>query len=256
MAPGRVARVPFPGAGRKEQVMRGAIQQVFPRQEAGRIVHKTWDLALDAAHDFAGAKGLTLTRLEREASEMAEHFPRWLLSLSCGRELRTCKQCQGILVFANGLRCVVCDREVRRKEVPEQASLAWFGLLPPIGVDGLDKLKAKLLAKPPKQHIVRVGEDIGTYILVPLVAAYHQEYPNYYPSVFYLPGMFSIPGMPPDTASHDYHLFGNGQMCLFAAGQWQKEMTLREVLQQRAYAHVIKLLNYANGKRNAFRIVS
>ena len=51
-------------------------------------------------------------------------------------------------------------------------------------------------------------------------------------------------------------MLGDGTMCLFAAGQWRRSMTCREVLQQRAYPHVIKLLNYADGKRDAFAIVS
>jgi hypothetical protein len=45
-------------------------------------------------------------------------------------------------------------------------------------------------------------------------------------------------------------------MCLFAAGQWSPEMTCREVLQQRAYAHLVKMLRYANGKADAFAVVS
>ena len=74
--------------------------------------------------------------------------------------------------------------------------------------------------------------------------------------MFYLPEFFQIRGIPSPTPSHEYHMFDKGQMCLFAAGQWRAETTCREVLQQRAYAHVIKLLNYANGKRDAFGIVS
>jgi hypothetical protein len=51
-------------------------------------------------------------------------------------------------------------------------------------------------------------------------------------------------------------MFSDGFMCLFAAGEWRTTMSCRELLQQRAYAHAIKLLNYANGKREAFAIVS
>jgi hypothetical protein len=236
--------------------MRNPIRQMFPRQENGHIVHKTWDLDLATALAIGGKGRLTADRLESEAGEMAEHFPRWLLTLSRGRDLMTCKHCQGMLVFADGLRCVVCDQLVPRKQASAESNLAWFGLLPPIGVDGLSKIKDRLLNKPPRGHVVGQREDVGSFLLAPLVAVYTNDYPASAPSVFYRPGFFSIPGMPPDTTSHDYHLFGNGQMCLFAAGQWRTEMTIREVLQQRAYAHVIKLLNYANGKKNAFKIVS
>jgi hypothetical protein len=236
--------------------MRSPIPQLFPRQVDGRIVRATWDLDLGAAHGLVKCKGFKEARLIRETAGMAEHFPRWLLSVSCGRELVGCKACKGMLVFDRGVRCVLCAREARARELPEHASLAWFGLMPPIGIDGLDKIKDQLATRPPPKHVVGTRDDLGTYLLVPLVASYNADFPANAPSIFYLPGMFSIPGMPSDSAAHEYHLFGQGQMCLFASGQWHKEMTMREVLEQRAYAHVIKLLNYANGKKNAFKIVS
>jgi len=74
--------------------------------------------------------------------------------------------------------------------------------------------------------------------------------------VAYLPGFFSIPGVPEDAPSHVVHLLGNGVMCLYAPGEWRPELTCREVLQQRAYPHAIKLLNFAAGRRRAFAIVS
>jgi len=236
--------------------MSAILEQVFPRQEHGRIVHKSFTPDLNAAHDFVRCRAFTAERLLREVTEMATHFPRWLLTLGVGRETLACRGCGGLVVFERGARCVLCGREVKRGSVSDATNLAWFGLMPPIGVDGLGRLKESLAARAAARHVVGRREDIGTYLLVPLVAAYHAEYPANAPSVCYLPGIFSIPGMPPDTTSHAYHLFGHGQMCLFASGQWSKEMTVRDVLQQRAYAHVVKLLNYADGKKTAFQIVS
>ena len=70
----------------------------------------------------------------------------------------------------------------------------------------------------------------------------------------YLPEFRDIPGVPRAEYSHAFHMIGQGRMCLFAGGEWHDRMTAREVLQQRAYAHVIKFLNYANGKTDAFAI--
>ena len=74
--------------------------------------------------------------------------------------------------------------------------------------------------------------------------------------VAYLPGFFQMPGLPREAPSHRVHMLSGGVMCLFAPNDWRREMTCREVLQQRAYPHVIKMLNYANGSRSAFDIVS
>ena len=236
--------------------MRQSIFQIFPRVEAGRVVHKTWSVDLDTALQCLRSPSFTRDRLFREMEEMKEHFPRWILTIGVGRDLACCKQCNSMLVFDHGLRCVACERERALRKVPENASLAWFGLMPPVGVDALNHIRSGLIANPPRQHVVGHRDDMGSYLLVPLVASYVFEFPERAPSVFYLPGFFAVPGMPRDAPSHVFHMFDQGQMCLFAPGQWQKEMTVREVLQQRAYAHVIKLLNFANGKKNAFAIVS
>jgi hypothetical protein len=132
----------------------------------------------------------------------------------------------------------------------------WFGVMPPIGLDGLAKLRDAIVAKPPPRHVVAQREGLGTYILVPLVVWYPPGYPNIPLEVFYLPEFRKIPGVPRDEYSHAFHMIGTGRMCLFAGGEWNDRMTCREVLQQRAYAHVIKFLNFANGKKDAFAIVT
>jgi len=231
------------------------LSQVFPQQVDGRIVHRQWVPDLARAQDLAGA-AFTRDRLRQEVRDMSVHFPRWLLTVSAANRLWKCDQCQGLLVFADGLRCVACNAAPSRRSLPTALMLSWFGLLPPIGIDGLAKIKAKLIAKPPKQHVVGHAPAIGHFLLVPLVVSYSAGFPGTAPAACYLNEFFEVPGMPKNTASHEAHLFGAGQMCLFASGQWRAEMTVREIVQQRAYAHVIKLLNYANGKRDAFRIVS
>jgi hypothetical protein len=232
--------------------MSTALLQVFPRRVDGSIVHHRFAVDLDAAASIVSWGRGGPARLRREVAEMAEHFPRWLLTISVGRERVTCA-CGGMLIFDRGLRCAGCERPGAR---PAAAQLAWFGLLPPVGIDGLTRLKKGLLAKPPAQHVVGQRDDLGHYLLVPLVALYPAEFPASPPRVAYLPGLFRVPGMPPAACSHAYHMFSDGFMCLFAAGEWRTTMSCRELLQQRAYAHAIKLLNYANGKREAFAIVS
>jgi len=185
---------------------------------------------------------------------MAQHFPRWILTVSVGSQLAVCRRCSGLLVFDNGLRCVRCDRQVKR--IVKAARLAYFGLLPPIGIDGLARIKRSLMAKSPPQHLVGKDGAIGTYLLVPLVATLPQRFPNKEVRVAYMPGFFSIEGVRYSGPSHENHMLDQGFMCLFAPGQWQPELTCRQVLQQRAYPHVVKFLNYSNGKNTAFAKVS
>jgi hypothetical protein len=185
---------------------------------------------------------------------MGRHFPRWLLTLAVGRERLLCRRCAGAIVFDRGPRCVACDQAAA--EIPASARLAWFGLLPPVGIDSLERVAPALRARPPRWHAVGEQPGIGGYLLVPLVASYPHGFPEEPVRVAYLPGFFSIPGVPPEGASHETHMLGGGFMCLYAPGEWSPELSCREVLQQRAYAHVIKLLNYANGKHGAFAIVT
>lgn len=232
------------------------LTQRFPRQEGDGISHQQWEVDLAAAHRVGRWSGRTPHRLTREVTEMAEHFPRWILTVGAGRQRVTCSACGGMLVFDRGLRCVACQRPYKPRKLPAQTSLAWFGLLPPVGIDGLTRLRQGLIAAPPAQHLVGRRDGIGHYLLVPLLAYCARGFPASPVRVVYLPAFFKIRGMPADKPAHGYHMLGDGTMCLFAEGQWRRNMTCREVLQQRAYPHVIKLLNYADGKRDAFAIVS
>ncbi len=236
--------------------MSSVVMQRFPRQQDGQLVHVTWAVDLDAALRCHRGDGLDAKRLLREAREMAEHLPRWVLTVATAHQLVSCRACGGTLVFDRGLVCVACGKALSPKQLGSGARLAWFGLLPPIGIDGLPAVRAALGRRQPRQHVVGRRDEIGTFLLVPLIATYPVTFPRTPVEVSYLPGMFSIAGMPEPAPSHTCHLLSGGQMCLFAGGQWRADSSAREVLQQRAYAHAVKLLNYANGKRNAFAIVS
>ncbi len=220
------------------------IEQRFPNG-------KRWNV--DVAAVLRLRPTLQKDRLEHELSEMQQHFGRWVLSVANGPLLARCEKCDGVQVFDRGLRCVACDR-VATKMAGLQP--AWFGLLPPIGLDGLTQIKDAVLAKPPPGHVVGTHERIGSYLLVPLVAVIPEAFPASPVQVHYMPTIRKIAGMPKEEVSHAFHMLPHQQMCLFAGGEWRPDMTCRETLQQRAYAHVIKLLNYCNGKRNAFAIVS
>ena len=212
------------------------------------IGNKRWSVDLAAA---ARSAGISVERLTREANDMAQHLPRWLLVLVREGQPALCR-CGGLYVFDRGARCVLCDA----REAPRNARAGWFGVLPPIGLEGLAKIKNAVIAKPPKRHVVGKQDPIGTYMLVPLVVQYPGGYPHHPVDVYYLPEFRDIPGIPRDEYSHAFHMIGPGRMCLFAANEWREEMLPREVLQQRAYPHAIKFLNYANGKRDAFAIVT
>ena len=219
------------------------ISQQFPVNGA----HKRWVVDLAAA---ARTAGLDFARMTREAADMAEHFPRWILTLVRDGQPLKCK-CDGLYVFDRGTRCVLCDKPSKETRF----RTGWFGVLPPIGLDGLAKIKTAVLAKPPKRHVVGQRAPLGTYMLVPLVIQY-AVVASQAIDVYYLPEFRDIPGIPRDEYSHTFHMIGQGRMCLFASGEWRDDITCREVIQQRAYPHVIKFLNYANGKKDAFAIVT
>lgn len=224
-------------------------QQQFPTRVGGEVVHRRWDVDIPAA---AASAGVPVDRLGREVTDMAAHFPRWLLILAREGQPVLCR-CDGMFVFERGVRCVLCG------DPPKDARGAragWFGVLPPIGLDGLARVKAAVTKKPPKRHVVGARAGIGTFMLVPLVVQYPGAYPRDPLDVYYLPEFRDIPGVPVDEYSHTFHMIGRGRMCLFAATEWREDTTPREVLQQRAYPHVIKFLNYANGKKDAFAIVT
>jgi hypothetical protein len=205
---------------------------------------KRWPVDVAAA---ARAAGIGVQRMLRDATDMAQHFPRWLLILVRDGQPVQCK-CDGLYVFDHGARCVLCAKPAK----DPRARAGWFGVLPPIGLDGLARIKDAIVARPPRRHVVGTRDVLGTFMLVPLVVQYGAQALD----VYYLPEFRDIPGIPKDEYSHAFHMIGQGRMCLFAPGEWRDEMTCREVLQQRAYPHVIKFLNYANGKKDAFAIVT
>ena len=228
--------------------------QQFPvRQKDGTTVSKRFTVDTAEVLRLRSGSGFDAARLERELGEMQQHFPRWILSVAKLGSLIKCTACGGVVVFDRGTRCVGCEKPFH---VTTAHEVAWFGLLPPIGIDGLDKLKASLIKSPPPQHVVGTHASIGSYLLVPLVMPISAGYPQVPARVHYSPEIRRIKGMPQEEVSHTFHMLSHHQMCLFAGGEWQSDMTCREILQQRAFAHVIKLLNFANGKNTAFAIVS
>jgi hypothetical protein len=236
--------------------MATSIVQTLPRRVGDKVEHLQGLLDLDAARGLSRWAGANPARLEREAVQMAQHFPRWLLTVVRGSAPMTCPSCQGMLVFHRGLRCSSCARELLRSRIPQGVQLSWFGLMPPIGIDSLARLRDRLLASAPPRHVVGQSPATGHYLLVPLLATYPEEFPQTWPRITYFKELFSVRGMPGRGPSHTCHMLPDDVMCLFAAGQWRAEMSCREVLQQRAYPHVVKLLNYADGKTNAFAIVT
>lgn len=179
-----------------------AVRQMFPRREGGRIVHKEWTPDLGCAQRINRFGTRKAGRLVREVEEMAQHFPRWLLSVAIDRKLVRCAKCKGMLVFDRGLRCVECETARSVDRLSNRVRLAYFGLMPPIGIDGLRRVKKGLGSRAPRQHVVGRATEIGSYLLVPLVASFPNDYPNSPVAVAYLPGFFQIPGTPAEGPSH------------------------------------------------------
>jgi hypothetical protein len=226
-----------------------AVEQQFPCRVGDRVTHRRWTVDVRAA---ARRAGMPEARMADEVAQMAQYFPRWLLTVAVGRELHRCRTCQAVLVFDDGLRCVECQHA--DKTAPPAARVAWFGVMPPVGIDGLPQVKASLSRGAPAHHVMGTREGLGVFLLVPLVAAYPPGFPATPVDVSYLREFSQL--APTEQVSHTFHMLGQGRMCLFAPGEWYPAMTAREVLQQRGYPHLIKFLNYANGKRDAFAKVS
>lgn len=236
--------------------MATSIVQTLPRRVHGRVEHVQWLLDLDAASVVGFWRNAKGARLAQEAAEMAQHFPRWLLTVARGTSMLACPSCAGMIVFDRGVRCSQCARGLAPSRIPKDVRLAWFGLMPPIGIGSLSRLGERLRTKAPPRHVVGESASTGRYLLVPLLAVYPDTFPADDPRIAYFPELFAVPGMPARGPSHSAHMLGDFVMCLFAAGQWRPETTCREVLQQRAYAHVVKLLNYADGNTASFAKVT
>ncbi len=236
------------------------MKQFVPKQGPSGTKLEGFDLDLETAAELLpfvrkGPKGMR--RLEEEAEDMAKHQPRWLLTVSSGRTRLACPKCKGMLIFEQGLRCSACGTQLPTHRLSNHARACWFGLLPPIGLSGLSKLDQALGTNgAPAGHVAAQHAELGRFLMVPLLSGYPPNYPKSPPQIRYLPGFFELPFMPPDKASHRVHLYGQGVLCLFASGQWNRKDFIRQVIEQRAYAHVIKMLNFANGKRRAFAKVS
>ena len=176
-------------------------------------------------------------QLATEVAEMATYFPTWLLTVSNGTDLTSCKQCDELLLFAEGkLRCRSCGRAGKGPR------LAWTGHLP-LPVDGLPHALARILAHPhPAYPLITVG---GTRLwLIPVVAHYPVDWPRSQPTIQYDPELFRILGIASPNASH--HMIGS-TLCLYASGQW-RTVTLRVVLQQRVVNHLASILKVGNGQ--------
>lgn len=179
-------------------------------------------------------------QLAAEVTEMARHFPAWVLTVSDTEQLRLCTRCADLLVFQAGtLGCRGCGR-LGRAGKPLQ--LAWTGHLP-VPVDGLPRALARILAAPhPGFPLVPVG---GSRLwLVPVLAQYPRDWPRSQPTIRYDPELFRILGIPSPGASH--HMIGTS-LCLYAGSQW-RTVTLRVVLQQRVVNHLASILKIGNGQ--------
>src|SRR5688572_30509785 len=142
------------------------VEHMFPTANGP----KRWSVDIAAA---ARSAGITVERMTREANEMAKHFPRWLLVLVREGQPLQCK-CDGLYIFDRGARCVLCDKPPK----DTRSHAGWFGVLPPIGIDSLSKIRDQIVKKPPRRHVIGARDPLGTYMLVPLVVQYPHSYPK------------------------------------------------------------------------------
>lgn len=181
--------------------------------------------------------------LRQEQAEMAEHFPRWSLTVLddiMGSPLH-CPRCRVMVRLSErGIVCPECGCEI---QIPQSAALAWVGHMP-VPVNDLTQARARIARHPhPSYPLVQVGD--AEFLLVPLVAAYSRNWPHEPPTVRYdhhLATMLELPSWYGST----YHILNNDMLCIYYPGHWTAQ-TMRNVLQQRVVNHLASLLKCANG---------
>ena len=203
----------------------------------------SWLLNLEAASRLQRWSQENPLLLQTEAMEMSQHFPSWLLiAVREGKPLR-CNKCDELMVYkARGLTCAGCDRDFKGNLRQAKLSVAWIGHLPvPVPTNGL---LLKRLGTNPDSIAPLVKANGQSYLLVPLLACYPENWPQLPPLIHYDRGFLNRIGI--EGAGHSTHLVGadGTTMCLYTS--W-RAVTLRVVLQQRVVNHVVSLCKMVEG---------
>jgi hypothetical protein len=200
----------------------------------------TWPVDTNAAAAAVPWAARAPVALAADLAGMAEYFPHWLLVGAAGGRALRCQRCMAFLVPTGGaIRCPGCGDQ------QTASGLLWIGHLPALArpEPAFARRRAALQAA----GYAEAAGDVA-YLLVPLVVAYPDEWPNVEPSVRYAGRWLDALGLPRGSAAH--HLVAGGQACLFAWGQWSAQ-PIHAVLQQRVVNHVASLLKIAAGQSPA-----
>ncbi len=202
-----------------------------------------WELNLEAASRAQRWSRDDTPLLHQEVAEMVEYFPNWLLTVVHDEKPGLCEGCGELLVWKpKGLVCVACDHAFKGNLKQAKFNLAWIGHLP-VPLPQAGPLLKRLRAKPnPAAPLIEVGEQ--SYLLVPLLASYPENWPQHAPPIRYDRAFLDWIGI--KASGHTTHLVGvdGTTMCLYAA--WHA-VTLRVVLQQRVVNHVVSLFKIGQG---------
>ena len=214
--------------------------QALPQRRMRGDHEVTWQLDLAVASRLMRWSRRVPELLAREAREMIEHFPHWLLTSGSENRPHGCPRCGEMMIFAEGKsQCIACGGP------PDSAAtqLIWVGHLPTLwrNEDRLQRYINPLKAA----GCPLISVNNARYLLVPIHVGYPTEWPNQEPSVCYSSGFLSALGIG-EHASSTSHMLGGGMACLYAHGQWNG-VSVRSVLQQRLVNHLASLIKIAAG---------
>ncbi|MBM4319335.1 MAG: hypothetical protein FJ125_05075 [Deltaproteobacteria bacterium] len=179
-------------------------------------------------------------RLERELSELVEHFPTWLVTFGQLRErpgwpwaaLRTCRSCGELLVPDRGVRCVGCGLAAQ----PGQLLVGFTGRLPALASDRPFCAAARQRAAALRSagQVEAAAATAGcflqiqqsTYFAPPVWVFCPSSFPHGEPLVMVRPDYFEVLGIPAE------HVYPGTRWRLCNYASWPG-VTVRTVLQQR-----------------------
>ena len=181
--------------------------------------------------------------LERDAREMHEYLPHWIITVGSGIDPLRSKCCTDNLAPIEGeLRCILCHRASAEKP----NTLAWTGLLP-VNLEGRPKTLKRLekAQTDGKLKYPFISPGGKRHLLVPVLLVYPANWPYSPPQAHYLDRQY-LDGLKLPSG-HIAHVIGDRTMCLYGhhGSEWNDNTTIMHVIANRVAPHMLALLKLA-----------
>lgn len=216
--------------------------------ENGQAVQKEWIVdigALQSIKDNDWIEEFPIL-VKTDLEQMAKAFPHWFLVAGYQSNPLVCPDDEEYIVPKNGsLSCIKCN-----KEFPNNGriqALIWIGMIP-VPIQGKEKTKRNILKLRNQGRLKLPFIEKSEHLLVPIKIVYPSSWNESDPKSYYDYNniFYETIGLRDSGTSHERHMVGNAQMCLFS--RWHK-MSIRDVIQNRIIPHAIAQVKIANGER-------